>query len=468
MLFEGLFRIDVDLNAIPAQVQTYEISDDRLIYTFHLKDHSWSDGSKVSASDFTETFLELLDPEFPTPHSSLLYDVLNAEEAKKGLVPLSSVGIKALDDSTLQIQLKKPTPAFLQILAAPSLCPVHRCQDKENPNWAVLGTQQLISNGHYSLEKWVPHSEIILKKNASYSGNFPAKIPRVHISLIANEMSALHMYGNGYLDILGSPLSHIPLPYLKGLKSQLTIQPVSASLYIGFNTMAGPFQNVHFRKALSLAINRSEIIEHITQLKEEPALSPIPSILKGKSLSLIQDCDLKQAQIELAKAYELLSDEDKSKRLTLYFWPIELNYLIAQALQQQWKETLGIDIEIQSIDFKSLLSKVADASYCMAIFAWSADYGDPASLLHRFCNKDDSMNYPRWSHPSFIKALEEASFERDFEKRSAILQKAEGLLIDEMPIAPLFHWNFSLLINPELKGFAMDPLGRIHFENLHF
>ena len=470
MLFEGLLKLELDLTVSPAQAKQFEVSEDGLLYTFHLGKHVWSNQTPVVAGDFVQTYLDLLNPAFPAPHAHLLYDVLNAEEAKKGTLPLSDVGIREIDPRTLQIQLKRQNPSFLQILASPYLVPICREQEKENPDWALSSGPSFVCNGPFILSHWSPQTEIVLRRNRRYSGHYPAKIQEVQISLISNEMSALHMYGNGYLDILGTPFSQIPLPYLKDLKAKkaLWIRPVSASLFIGFNTQAPPFNNVHFRRAIGHSINRRQIVDHITLLDEELGLSPIPSVLKKRPLPhRMKDANREKAQEELQKAREELSEADL-KELTLYFWPMEVNYLVAQTLQQQWKEQLNLHIEIEVIDFKTLLAKIGDGSYKMAIFAWSADYGDPLSLLHRFRYSKDAMNYSRWENEKFSALLDASSLEKDGEKRGELLEQAETLLIEEMPLAPLFHWNFSLLVQPEVKGFAMDPLGHVRFDQISF
>lgn len=468
MLFEGLFKLELDLSVSPAQAKSFEISEDGHTYTFHLGEHVWSDQSAVTADDFVQTYLDILNPAFPAPHSNLLYDVLNAEEAKKGLVPLSEVGIRALDARTIQIQLKHTNPCFLQILASPYLVPVCRKQEESNPNWAITSGAAFVCNGPFTLSFWAPQTEIVLKRNRKYSGKYPAKINEIQITLIANEMSALNMYGSGCLDILGTPFSQIPLPFLKDLKAKksIAINPVSATLFVGFNTQAAPFNNVHFRRAFALASNRREIIDHITLLDEEPALSLIPPILKKRpSPHWTQDDDVEGGQKELRLAMKDLSEKDL-KDLTLYFFPLEINYLIAQTLQQQWQKNLGIEVKIQVIDFKTLLAKIADGSYKMAIFIWSADYADPISLLHRFRNSKDVANYARWENKDFSALLDASAVETNSEKRFAILEEAERLLVEEMPIAPIFHWNFSLLIQPQVKGVAMDPLGNIRFDQI--
>lgn len=462
LLYEGLFRLNADLSVEPAQAKSFAISEDRLTYTFFLADHLWSDQTEVTAFDFSETFLDLLRPEFPAPHASLLYDIAGAEDAKKGIVPISEVGIKAINQKTLQIRLKRPNPCFTKILASAYLSPICKTHETKNPDWAVKNS--MISNGPFELVKWTPQSEILLKKSRSYRGKNLPKIDEILISLIGNELSALHMYASQELDLLGSPFSHIPLPFLKDLSNQkaLTVKPVAASIFIGFNTESPLFKNPEVRKAFAQSIDRKKIVEHVTQLDEELGLSPIPSVLKKKPPRFT----LKDAEGPASK--ELLEKNwSGSKEITLYFWPLEVNYLLAQTLQQQWKENLGVDVQIKMIDFKTLLTHVEKKTYDMALFAWSADYADPLALLQRFRTASDPLNYCHWEDSAFTALLDQSSFEENPEKRSLLLEEAEKILIDQMPIAPIFHWHFSLLIQPTIQGFDMDPLGHIQFSELY-
>jgi oligopeptide transport system substrate-binding protein len=466
MLFEGLTKL-VEGQVQCAQADSIEVSNDRLIYTFHLGNHLWSDGTDVTAVDFEKTFLDSLNPTFPSPHAHLLYDILHAQECKQGLLPLSSAGIRSLDAKTLQITLKHPNPCFLQILANTSLVPICRAQEQKDPNWP--NHPLFACNGPFILDSWDRGVEVVLKRNSYYTGRRQPQIDAIRITMIDNETSALHMYASGYIDVIGTPFSEIPLPYLKDLKEKnvLTIQPVAASIFCSFNTAAYPFNNINLRKAFSTAINRRDIVDHITLLGDEPALSAIPSILKPKKFAAIQDGNKQVAKAYLQLALSELGVETSGlPEITLYYWPFELNNKIAPTLQQQWLETLGINVQIEVIDFKSLLTKVQNETYQMAIFAWRADYADPLALLQQFRLPNDAKNYCRWSSAKFNNFLDASALESDVDKRFDILEQAEAVLMDEMPIAPLFHWNFPLLIQPRVSGFTLNPLGVVSLDNV--
>ncbi len=352
-------------------------------------------------------------------------------------------------------------------MANSSLVPICRAQEQRDQNWATLPL--FACNGPFILDEWNRGVEVVMKRNPYYKGRAQPKIDAIRVTMVDNETSALHMYASGYIDVIGTPFSQIPLPYLKDLKEKnvLSIQPVAASLFCSFNTAVYPFNNTHLRKAFSTAINRQEIVEHVTLLEDEPALSAIPSILKPKKFAAIEDGNKNKAQEYLQLALsELGIEKSDLPEITLYYWPFELNNKIAQTLQHQWLENLGIEVHIEVIDFKRLLTKVQNETYQMAIFAWKADYADPLALLQQFRLPNDAKNYCRWSSTQFNDLLDASALEPDVDKRFDILQQAEAALMEQMPIAPLFHWNFPLLIQPRVSGFTLNSLGVVSLDNI--
>lgn len=472
LLYEGLTRLESDLSVSLAQAEAIEISPDRLRYKIYVGPHLWSNHQPVTAVDFVATFLDHLDPGFPSPHSHLLYDIRGAKEAKQGKIPLSDVGIRILSDRVFEIELNHPNPSFLQILACEGLLPVCRAQ-LSGLDPGAEDVRVPVTNGPCIVERWERQAELVLRKNPRYEGKTGLKFEGIHFTMIDNETTALHMFATGHLDILGAPFSLIPLPYLKDLKEQgsLTVHPVAASMFCAFNTKSPLFNNVSLRKAFACAIDQQEIVAHITNLDEEVTRSPIPSVLKGakKASTHSKEPDFFEAKKHLQAALLELKLQPKDlETLTLYYWPFELNYRIAQALQQQWLRSLGVKVKIEVVDFKTLMSKVQAESYHFALFAWSADYADPLSLLNRFRYSGDSKNYSHWESAEFSALLDKACQTSEWDQRSDPLRQAEELLMAEVPLAPLFHWNFALLVQPKVRGVEVDPLGNLRFEKISF
>ncbi len=469
MLFEGLTRVNSDMTIEPAVAESIEISADRTIYLFHLAECKWSDGSIITAHDFEQTWLDLLDPSFDAPNAHLLIPIKNAMQAKRGEVSLSQVGIQALDVSTLRIELSAPFPAFLHLTAIAYLAPICHRQEQLYPKWSTEPEHHL-SNGPFRLSVWKSEQEIKLDRNPHYRGAL-SKLDSVHFLILNTDASALQliMYANGNLDLIGTTLAPIPLAYLKDLKARhaLYTAQVAATHFLAFNVHRFPLNNINIRRALSTAINRRSIIEKITKLDEEPALGAVPPILKkGRKVNWIQDGDAELAHQYLEKGLQELNVAKQAlDGLTLMHGTQEIPFKVAQAIHEQWLDTLGIHVKLECKEMKLVYAAATERSYHIGLFSWLADYCDASALLERFRYADEFKNYSHWSHPGFNELLD-ASSRLDPDQRLEILEQAEKLLIDEMPIAPLFHGTFAYMIQPHVKGFVLNPLGQISFDEL--
>ena len=469
-LFEGLTRLNPDFTTTPAQAKTIQISNDRKTYTFFIGDYYWSNGLPVTAYDFEKTWKDILNPKFPGPNAYLLYGIKHAESVKKGLVPMDLVGIQSLGPKTLVIELEHPASYFLQITASSALSPICAQHDKEHPSWAAEEGKDFVCNGPFHLATWRRRDEMMLEKNPSYRRAKEVKLQSIQISFIDNEMAALHMYASGFFDLLGMPFCSFPVSSLNDLsrKNLLTNYPVAGSLFCAFNTKGFPFHNVHIRRAFGLAIHRKKIVDHITQLHESIAYHAVPPILKQHCPKpFYKDGDDAQAQEELRLGLlELgIKPEDLSE-VTLSYWPSELHHNIAQTLAQNWLKALRIKIKLESIDFKLLLNKVAQSTYSIGIFASLAQYNDPMSILERFKVKDTAKNYACWESNDFAHLLHCSELAPSPQIRGQFLEEAETLLLEQMPIAPIFHWTFPYLIQPYVKNFAISPIGIVYFDRI--
>lgn len=469
-LFEGLTRFSSDLTVEMAQAKSVDISSDGTVYTFHLNDNRWSDGSPIYANDFSQTWLDLLTPEFAAPNAHLLSPIKNAVLAKRGEVPLSDVGIRTLDDQTLEVTLSAPFPAFLHITAIGYLAPISHTQAQLFPNWATNASRHL-SNGPFRLSAWKRGQEIRMERNPYYRGGAP-KLDAIDFSVLNTDASALQliMYANGNFDLIGTPLAPIPLSYLKDLlaRQALHTADVASSMFVCFDVRRFPFSNVNIRKAFSYAINRRRIIEEVTQLGEELALGAVPPILKnGKKVNWIADGDEKLAQRFLEQGLkELNAPKSAFDNLTFFYWPMEISFKVAEAIQRDWQKTLGVYVKLVGRDMHSIFAAGREQQFQVGLFAWMAEYCDVSALLERFRYADEFKNYSHWSHPRYVDLLDASSSEADPQKRLAILEQAEKILIDEMPIAPIYHGKYAYLVHPKIQGFKINPLGQVFFEEL--
>ncbi len=468
MLFEGLTRVNSDASVEPAGAETIEISEDRTIYTFHLADCKWSNGEPITAFDYAQTWLDHLNPEFPAPNAHLLTPIKNAMAAKKGDLPPSEVGIRALNERTLVIELSAPFPGFLHLVGNSYLAPICHKNEETNPTW-YIEPKHHVSNGPFHLTKWSKGMEIQMARNPHFRGR-KSNIDELYMTLINNDSSALHMFANGNLDLVGTTLSPIPLSYLKDLKERdaLHTAPVAATHFISYNIHQFPFTNANIRRAFATAINRKNISDYITQLDEEPALGAVPPILKkGRTPQWISDGNLELAREYLEKGMkELEITKSDLADLTFIYFSWEATTKIAQAMQQQWLECLGLNVNLEAKDPKTAFAMTADGSYQFGMYLWQADYCDVSSLLERFRHAKEFKNYPHWHNSEFVSLLDASALEPDSEKRLDILEAAEKILIDEMVIAPILHHTFAFMMQSKVEGFTLNPIGQIYFDEI--
>lgn len=462
MLFEGLMRLIQDGSAVPAAAERYELSQDKKRYTFYLREATWSDGSPVTALDFEKSWKNILDPTFPAANAQLFYPIKYAEEAKKGLVPLKQVGVRALDERTLQVDLVRPTPYFLELIAFCVFFPVNHKIDDQNPNWCFQANSMYTSNGPFILKSWKHDSEMVLERNPKYWDKDKTHLQEIHISMIENESTVLQMYEKGELDFIGQYLSPLPIDALPTFhkKGRLKVSPVGGSTICAFNTRAFPFHNLNMRKAFTYAMNRTDIVRNITQLDELPALGAIPPVLKGnRERRFFRDHEIEKARHHFELGLKELGLNKDQLNLHYIYTSNELDLKVAQALQQQWKEAFGITVILEGMTHKILLDKLVKRTFTFCQTVWFAQYSDQMNILERYKSRSNVKNYADWENPKFISLLDKSFTAENPRKRLEILEEAEEVFMEDLPVAPIFHRNTISMYKPYVKNIAFTPLG---------
>lgn len=472
LLFDGLVRGNPDGSLSLSLAESYEISTDRKTYLFHLRDCRWSNGKPITAQDFEKSWKDILDPSFPALNAHLLFPIKNAEGAKRGTCMLSEVGVRALNEKTLEVVLEQPIPYFLELVSFCVFFPVCKEIDETHKNWENQVGQHFVCSGPFILESWKHDNEIYLAKNETYHRKDEIQLNCIHYSMVKNEMTALQMFEKGEIDILGQPVLPLPADSLPDLiqKKMIKTRPMAATTFCSFNVSKFPFHNVHIRKAFALAINRQQIVNNITLLNEKAALEMIPPILKKNNLiHFFKDADLEQAQLFLQKGCaELGIKQEDFPEVTYYYSTSELHHKIAQAIQQQWHKNLGIKVKIENVDHKILMHKLYKKDFSIAQAYWIAQYNDPMNILDRFKFKENAKNYSHWENPEYIRLLNESGkASTTEEERRKLLHEAEMLFMDQMPIAPIFHWSSAFIAKPYVKSFDLALLGNGYFEKIY-
>lgn len=462
MLYEGLMRLDEHGKPIPAIAESVSVSEDLKFYTFRLRKSYWSNGEPLTAKDFADTWKSMLDPDFPAPNANLLYAIKGAKEAKEGKRSLDEVGIRVPDPQTLAVELETPTPYFLNLTTSYFYAPVSpQLHVKEGQR---LDDTALATNGPFKIGHWDRNSELEAVKNPYYWN-----APQIHLDkilLIVSEPStALALYNQGELDWTGSPLSTIPADALPTLKRQghIQISPGMGTFLFRLNIEKPPFDDVRVRQALSLALNRYELVEHVLQGDQIPATGFIPDSLFAEKPPRERE-DIERAR-KLMKA--VVTEKGALPTMTLCYGASERYHKIAQVVQQQWKEAFGVDVILQSCESKIYFDRMKSGDYQMGLRSWFGDFRDPIAFLEVFKYRNNGTNNTGWENSHYKELLELSSLEKDEMQREKLLMKAESILLDEKPIIPLFYSTYSYLKSPTVKGVIFSELGYLDFRNAY-
>ncbi|MCB1106687.1 MAG: peptide ABC transporter substrate-binding protein [Chlamydiia bacterium] len=466
MLYEGLTRLEPDGSISFALAERVKISKDKKKYLFYLRESMWSDGTPLTAYHFEASWKRILDPKFPSKSAHLLFPIKNGENAKRGKCPVEDVGVKAIDEKTLLVHLARPTPYFLQLTSFATYFPVPFNGDQvPHPT----RSNETLSSGPFLLSSWKEEDEIVVLKNPYYWNAAEVKLEKIHISMINDEATALNLFDQGFLDFNGGLISTLPLDAIPTLRKRgiLKQRPIASTTFCTFNVQKFPFNNVHIRKAFSYAINRKLITENLFHLFDDIATGPVPTILKKGSSLFVED-----QQKELAIKYfhqgllELGITKEEFPEITYNYFPTELHKNLAITLQNFWKETLGLNVKLQAQEFKTHLSKLCSQDYSIAQMSWIGQYCDPMSFLERFDGKNAYRNYSGWESPDYSRLLEKG-LHQEKKAREETLEQAEYLLVDEMPLIPLYHFHLNYVKNPSLKNLSISPLGDIQFHKAY-
>jgi oligopeptide transport system substrate-binding protein len=450
-LYEGLMRFDEHQQLAPALASNVSISDDGCTYTFSLREAYWSNNESISSYDFVRSIQELLSPQFPSDYASLLFPIKNAKQAKMGLCSMNEVGILAPNASTLIVSLEQRTPYFLELTAFPTYFPVH--------------STEKVYSGPFMLEQAQADYALTLVKNQIYWDKESVSLDTIHFSIISDETTEAYLFKRGELDWLGQPLSNaITNELLSQLKKEVFSYSIAGTCWLTFNTDLFPLNHVKVRQALALALNRQDIISHILQGGQQIATSPVPSLMHLHNEAYFLDGDLDKAKTLLAEACEELSIESLPT-LTLTFPSSQRNRHLAQVIQQQLQQGLGITIHLELIETKLHRQKVKAGEFEIAYGQWIADYNDPIAFLELFTlPRSQGLNAANWLSEEYVTLIDRATIESDFKKRSLLLEGAESLLMSEMPIAPLYHYAFDYLKKDCIHGVILSPLGLADFK----
>ena len=456
-LIEGLVSEDPkDLTPVPGVAESWDISEDGRVYTFHLRENAkWSNGETITAEDFVLSYKRGLSARLANEYAYMFFYVVNAEEYYTGeITDFDEVGFKAIDDRTLEITLKASTPYFLSVLNHHSWYPVHvptilkhgEFDDRRN-TWTRPGN--FVGNGPFVLDEWKINNVLTVVKNPLYWDAERVRLEKIFFYPIESLDTEERAFRVGQIHKTNKlPLSKIPV-YAEQNAPQLMNTPYLGVYHYMFNTSLPGLDDPRVRKALNLAIDRRAIVKNVTQGGEEPAFSFVPPNCAGYTSKYSIDLNIAEAKRLMAEAG--YPDGRGFPEYSILYNTLESHKTIAEAVQQMWKNNLGINVKLENQEWKVYLNSKTEGDFDIVRFGWIGDYVDPTTFLHLYL-ADGGNNNSNWGSEKYDDLLEQAGRTADPDARYALLQEAEGVLLDELPIMPIYYYMTSYLLDTRVKG----------------
>ena len=470
-LFEGLCAYDENGQAVPGVAERWEVSPDGKTYSFHLRaDAKWSDGSPLTAEDFVRSWQRTLTPSTGSQYNYQLYPIKNAQAFAEGkITDFSQVGVRAAVPRTLVVELENPTPYFIQLCAFPTLHPLPvSLIEKLGDDWVKPGN--LVGNGAYALETWRINDKIRLRKNPHYWDRANVALETIDVLPISDANVAFNFYASGLADLLMDK-GLAPPALLEDLKNRKDFHaaPFLGIYFLRYNGAKGPFTDERVRRAFSLAVDKTRIVEKITRAGELAAPGFVPPGIPGYEGTPGLAFDPAEAKRLLAEAG--YPDGKGFPNASYLYSKSELNEAIAVELQSMWRETLGVNVNLARQEWKVYLNSLSLLDYDIARSSWVGDYPDPNTFLDMFLTGGGN-NRTGWSSVDYDRLIAEAARELDPAQRFAILRQAEDLLVQKaVPVCPIYYYVGIQLYDPEklggIKANVLDehPLRRIYRKN---
>nr|PZN68629.1 MAG: peptide ABC transporter substrate-binding protein [Pseudomonadota bacterium] len=472
-LLEGLVGKDpATLEPVPGVAERWEVSEDGLLYRFHLRrDARWSDGRPLTAEDFRWSLWRALQPAMGNEYAYMLFPLLNAEAyLKSEITDFDQVGVKVIDEHTLELQLNAPTPYFLQLLDHHSYYPVPRhvigrfgeVTDRFS-HWTRPGN--FVGNGPFTLVEWKLNKHVRVEKNPLYWDADRVRLNAVMFYPTENIATEERMFRSGQLHITNDiPVDKIPQYRARGSKA-LRVEPYLGSYFYTLNTTRPGLDDARVRRALAMAIDRQSLIDTVLHGVNTPAYAITPPGTLGYQPPKLFDFDPDEARHLLAEAG--YPDGRGMPPLEILYNTHDTHRKIAVAIQQMWKKYLNISVSMLNQEWKVYLDTRDSGAYTICRYGWIGDYVDPNSFLDMW-TRDSGNNKTGWSNPAYDELiLRRIPNMKSQEERFAGFFEAETILINEMPIIPIYTYDNKHLVEPVVKGAPSNIMDYFSFKDMY-
>lgn len=451
-MIECLYRDDENDVPQPAGAETVDISDDKLVYTFHLReDATWSNGDPVVATDYEFAWQQALNPEVASDYAYMLYFIHNAEPYFNGEVEWSEVGVKVIDEYTLEVTLDNPLPYATDLFAFPTLAPINqKFYEEVGADKYATDAEYFCCNGMYELTEWSHNSQIVFQKREDYWNADAVGPDEIVYKIITDSQAGLNSYLSREIDYTDLDSGEV-VQQAEAAGFEVGVKPARSSYYLIVNTEDEFMSNQNLRLALAYSIDKQALVDTVYQNDNQPMTSFTPPAIMGANDSSFQEAlvaergemypgsgDLEKAQEYLQAALEELGCTVDELNLSIDCADDSLRRNCATFLQEQWRQNLGIEnITVNSMQTKQVSANRQSGDYCMSLGGWSPDYNDAINFLDLWVT-DGGNNDSFWSNAEYDELIAQATAEADEEVRQQYLFDAEEILAAEMPIIPLY------------------------------
>lgn len=477
--FEGLTRLDKNDKAAAGVAKDWEVSDDGLVYTFNLRDDAkWSDGEALTANDFKYSWVRALTKETAAEYAYQLFYIKNAEAYYEGTAKAEDLGIKVVDEHTLEVTLEAATAYFPELMAFPTYMPLREDVVSADPDAWATKPESYVSNGPFKLVTWDMSDQLVFEKNENYWDKEAVKLDTLTFKLVTDQDSGYASLKSGEFDMIDV----VPPAEIEGGKEEglVHVDPYLGNYFLAINVgkqdslsddVKKALGNKLVRKALNLAIDRQAIIDNVAKGDQVPAYSFVPQGIAnadGSDFASKEYYDASKPNIEEAKKLLEEAGYPEGKGLPT----LELMYNsegshkdVAQLVQQDFAK-IGVTVELTNQEWAVFLNTRQNGEYQLARHGWIGDYTDPMTFLDMWVTGGGN-NDVGFNNAEYDKLIGEAKKETDAAKRTELLRKAEDILMDEMPILPIYYYTKVRAWKPEVKGMLTSTLGQIDFKTAY-
>lgn len=462
-MYENLVTLDDDDNTVPGAAESWDYDEDTLTYTFHLrKDGVWTNGDPVTAKDFEFAWSQALNPDVASDYAYFLYFIKNAEKYFNGEVAWDEVGVKVVDDYTLEVTLEQPTPYALFLFSFGTLAPINqRFYEAVGADLYSTEAQYFCTNGPFALTEWSHNDKIVMQKNDAWHGAADVEVEEIDWKIITDANAALSSFLAGDLDMVGLGTGEL-IKQAEAAGATIQSYTDGTSFYIYFNNNDQYLSNVNLRRALFNAIDAQKEIDTVWQNDNEPMTSftaPGVSATDGTSFAgkvgelYAPSRDQEKAKEYLATALSELgcTVDELSAHLSIDCGDSAMSIAEASFYQEQWRQVLGIEVTVNSMITKQGSQNRKTGNYVMSITGWGPDYNDPNTFLDLWVT-DGGNNQTGFSNERYDELIDLAAKETDLEKRESYFIECEQIIADQLPIGPAFWRAPSYACSDKIKG----------------